>query len=204
MSRYTGPRIRILRRLGEVLPGLTWKQPKNRQNRPGQHGALPRRKVSEYKVRLDEKQKVRFNYGVSEKQLRRYFRMAKKSPGNTGLRLLQLLESRLDNVLYRVGVAPTIRAARQLVNHGHVLVDGRRCSISSRVLTSGEVVTLKPAAQKMALVQNSLAEPGRQVPPFLSFDAEKIELQFVQDPAREDVQLDVKENYIVEWYSRIA
>ena len=204
MSRYTGPRVRILRRLGEVLPGLTWKQPKNRQNRPGQHGAEPRRKVSEYKLRLEEKQKVRYNYGLTERQLRRYFRIAARMPGNTGLRLMQLLESRLDNVLYRVGIAPTIRAARQLVNHGHVLVDGRRCIIPSRILKRGEVVTLKERAQKMALVQNSLAEPGRQVPPFLSFDADKMAVTFQQEPAREDVQLDVKETLIVEWYSRIA
>jgi len=196
--------VRILRRLGEVLPGLTWKQPKNRQNRPGQHGAEPRRKVSEYKLRLEEKQKVRYNYGLTERQLRRYFRIAARMPGNTGLRLMQLLESRLDNVLYRVGIAPTIRAARQLVNHGHVLVDGRRCSIPSRILKRGEVVTLKERAQKMALVQNSLAEPGRQVPPFLSFDADKMAVTFQQEPAREDVQLDVKETLIVEWYSRIA
>lgn len=204
MSRYTGPRVRILRRLGEVLPGLTWKQPKHRQNRPGQHGALPRRKVSEYKLRLEEKQKVRYNYGLTERQLRRYFRVAAGSPGNTGLRLMQLLESRLDNVLYRVGIAPSIRAARQLVNHGHVMVNGKRCSISSRVLEPGEVVQLKERAAKLALVQNSLAEPGRQVPPFLAYDADKVAVTFVQNPAREDVQLDVKETLIVEWYSRIA
>lgn len=196
--------MRILRRLGEVLPGLTWKQPKNRQNRPGQHGALPRRKVSEYKLRLEEKQKVRFNYGLTERQLRRYFRTAARSPGNTGLRLLQLLESRLDNVLYRVGIAPTIRAARQLVNHGHVMVDGKRCGVASRVLTAGEVVTLKEHTQKLPLVVNSLAEPGRQVPAFLGYESEKMALTFLQDPAREDVQIDVKESLIVEWYSRIA
>lgn len=196
--------MRILRRLGEVLPGLTWKQPKHRQNRPGQHGALPRRKVSEYKLRLEEKQKVRYNYGLTEKQLRRLFRVAAGSPGNTGLRLMQLLESRLDNVLYRVGIAPSIRAARQLVNHGHVLVNGKRCSIASRMLTAGQTVTLKEKAQKLALVQNSLAEPGRQVPPFLAYDADTVTITFVQDPAREDVQLDVKETMIVEWYSRIA
>jgi small subunit ribosomal protein S4 len=196
--------VRILRRLGEVLPGLTWKQPKNRQNRPGQHGAQPRRKVSEYKLRLEEKQKVRFNYGLTERQLRRYFRTAARSPGNTGLRLMQLLESRLDNVLYRVGIAPTIRAARQLVNHGHVMVDGKRCSVASRVLSSGEVVTLKERAQKLPIVVNSLAEPGRQVPPFLTYDGDKMAVTFVQDPAREDVQIDVKETMIVEWYSRIA
>lgn len=204
MSRYTGPRIRILRRLGEMLPGLTWKQPKNRQSRPGMHGALPRRKISEYKLRLDEKQKVRFNYGLTERQLRRFFRTAARSPGNTGLRLLQLLESRLDNILYRVGIAPTIRAARQLVNHGHVMVDGKRCNISSRCLTSGEVVTLKERAQKLAIVANSLAEPGRQVPAFLGFDNNAMAVTFLQDPAREDVQIDVKETLIVEWYSRIA
>ncbi len=195
--------MRILRRLGQVLPGLTWKSPKNRQNRPGQHGALPRRKVSDYKLRLEEKQKVRFNYGLTERQLKRYFRVAAGSPGNTGTRLLQLLESRLDNILYRVGIAPTIRAARQLVNHGHVKVGGKRCSISSRVLSSGEVVSLREKAQKLPIVVNSLAEPGRQVPPFLTYDNEKMEVTFVQDPAREDVQIDVKETLIVEWYNRL-
>lgn len=205
MSRYTGPRLRILRRLGDVLPGLTWKHPKNRQNPPGQHGDSRRRiKVSDYKIRLEAKQKVRFNYGLTERQLRRTFQAAKKAKGNTGLRLLQMLESRLDNVLYRVGIAPTIRAARQLVAHGHVQVNGRKVDVASCQLRPGQRVTLKEKARGLALVQNSLAEPGRQAPAFLAFDSGKTEVTFVQPPAREDVQLDVQENLIVEWYSRLA
>ena len=128
MSRYRGPRLRITRRLGD-LPGLTRKAAK-RSNPPGQHGSA-RRKRSEYAIRLEEKQKLRFNYGISERQLVRYVKKARAMEGSTGSNLLKLLESRLDNVCFRLGFGPTIPGARQLVNHGHVIVNGKPLDIAS-------------------------------------------------------------------------
>ncbi len=128
MSRYRGPRLRVVRRLGD-LPGLTRKSAR-RSYPPGQHGQA-RKKRSEYATQLEEKQKLRFNYGISEKQLLRYVRKAKRAGGSSGQTLLKLLEMRLDNIVFRLGMAPTIPAARQLVNHGHVQVNGRVVSIAS-------------------------------------------------------------------------
>ena len=129
MSRYRGPRLRIVRRLGE-LPGLTSKTSKN-QSRPGQHGMAPR-KVSQYGIRLQEKQKIRFHYGITESQLIRYVRFARKLKGSTGEILLQLLEMRFDNVVFRLGFAPTMSAARQLIRHGHLRVNGKKATIPSK------------------------------------------------------------------------
>ena len=128
MSRYRGARVRIIRRL-DALPGLSRKTLR-RSYRPGQHGQRSR-KPSEYAIRLEEKQKLRFNYGLGEKQLLKYIQIAKKTKGSTGLVLLQLIEMRLDNILFRLGMAPTIPAARQLVNHGHICVNGKVVSIAS-------------------------------------------------------------------------
>ncbi len=128
MSRYRGPRLRIVRRLGD-LPGLTRKAAR-RSYPPGQHGQA-RRKRSEYAIRLEEKQKLRFNYGLSERQLVRYVKKARRMQGSTGTNLLQLMEMRLDNIIFRLGFAPTIPGARQLVNHGHITVNGRVVDIAS-------------------------------------------------------------------------
>src|SRR5918997_5477486 len=136
MSRYRGPRLRVVRRLGDV-PGLTRKTPR-RAYPPGQHGQA-RKKRSEYAIRLEEKQKLRFNYGITEKQLLRYVRKARRATGSTGQTLLQLLEMRLDNTVFRMGMAPTIPAARQLVNHGHVTVNNRVVSIASYACRAGDV-----------------------------------------------------------------
>ncbi|HEY9813587.1 MAG TPA: 30S ribosomal protein S4, partial [Candidatus Sericytochromatia bacterium] len=134
MSRYRGPRLRIVRRLGD-LPGLTRKTAR-RAYAPGQHGQN-RKKRSEYAIRLEEKQKLRFNYGITERQLLRYVRRARRASGSTGQVLLQLLEMRLDNTVFRMGMAPTIPAARQLVNHGHVTVNGRVVDIASYQCRAG-------------------------------------------------------------------
>ncbi|MEM9245565.1 MAG: 30S ribosomal protein S4, partial [Cyanobacteria bacterium P01_F01_bin.153] len=140
MARYRGPRLRVVRRLGE-LPGLSRKTPK-RAYPPGQHGQ-GRRKRSEYAIRLEEKQKLRFNYGVSERQMLRYVRKARRASGSTGTVLLQLLEMRLDNTIFRMGLAPTIPAARQLVSHGHILVNERRVNVPSYQCREGEVITVR-------------------------------------------------------------
>jgi len=157
MSRYRGAVLRITRRLGE-LPGLTRKTTK-RNSRPGQHGDQAR-KPSEYAIRLEEKQKLRFNYGVTEKQLLRYVRDARKIKGSTGEALLQLLEMRLDNIVFRLGMAPTIPAARQLVNHGHICVDGKRLSIPSYQCQAGETISVRTNPRSKQLVEAYLAFPG--------------------------------------------
>lgn len=203
MSRYTGPRVKILRRFGMVLPGLTRKTVAEGVNPPGEHGANHRRKVSEYREHLDEKQKVRLNYGLSERQLVIYMKAAIRSKIDTGLRLIQLLESRLDNFVFRAGFAPTIPAARQVVNHGHILVNGRKVDIASFQVRQGDVVTLRERSKKIQAIQDSLATPALARPSYIEFDAEKQVAKMINAPAMEDCSItDLKSNLIIEFYSR--
>jgi len=200
MSRYRGPRLRIVRRLGS-LPGLTRKDPK-RAYPPGQHGQA-RRKKSEYGTRLEEKQKLRFNYGVTEKQLLRYVKKARRSTGSTGLVLLQLLEMRLDNTVFRLGFAPTIPAARQLVNHGHILVNGRRVDIASYSCRPGDIVSVRDREGSKTLVRNNLDSPGlANVPNHLTLDKEKLSGTVTSIVEREWVALQINELLVIEYYSR--
>ncbi|MBD2103460.1 30S ribosomal protein S4 [Leptolyngbya sp. FACHB-261] len=202
MSRYRGPRLRVVRRLGD-LPGLTRKSAR-RSYPPGQHGQ-ERKKKSEYAVRLEEKQKLRFNYGVTEKQLLRYVRKARRVSGSTGLVLLQLLEMRLDNVIFRLGMAPTIPAARQLVNHGHITVNDRVVSIASYQCRAGEVIGVKNQDKSRAIVQTNLEFPGlANVPTHLDFDKAKLTARVTGVVEREWVALQINELLVVEYYSRIA
>lgn len=202
MSRYRGPRLRIVRRLGP-LPGLSRKDPK-RAYPPGQHGQN-RRKRSEYAIRLEEKQKLRYNYGVSEKQLLRYVKRARRVTGSTGLVLLQLLEMRLDNTVFRLGMAPTIPAARQLVNHGHITVNGRSVNIPSYSCRPGDVVTVRNRDHSREMVKANLQNPGlANLPSHLSFDKEKLEGIVTGVVEREWVALQVNELLVVEYYSRQA
>ena len=203
MSRYTGPRFKILRRFGIALPGLTRKTVAEGINPPGEHGAGHRRKASEYREHLDEKQKVRLNYGISERQLVNYMKAAINSKIDTGLRLIQLLEGRLDNVVFRAGYAPTIPAARQLVNHGHILVNGRKVDIASFQVRQGDLVSLTEKAKKMTVIQESVATPSLARPSYIEFDADKQTAKMINLPAREDVPItDLKDNLIIEYYSR--
>ena len=168
MSRYRGAVLRITRRLGE-LPGLTRKTTK-RNSRPGQHGDQPR-KPSEYAIRLEEKQKLKFNYGITEKQLLRYVKDARRIKGSTGEALLQLLEMRLDNIVFRLGMAPTIPAARQLVSHGHICIGGKRVSIPSYQCQAGESITIRPNGRSKQLIESYLSFPGlANIPSHLEFD----------------------------------
>lgn len=200
MSRYRGPRLRIVRRLGS-LPGLTRKDPK-RAYPPGQHGQA-RRKKSEYGTRLEEKQKLRFNYGVTEKQLLRYVKKARRSTGSTGLVLLQLLEMRLDNTVFRLGFAPTIPAARQLVNHGHILVNGRRVDIASYSCRPGDIVSVRDREGSKTLVRNNLDSPGlANIPNHLTLDKEKLSGTVTGIVEREWVALQINELLVIEYYSR--
>lgn len=202
MSRYRGPRLRVTRRLGE-LPGLTRKSAK-RQYPPGQHGQA-RKKRSEYAIRLEEKQKLRFNYGVSERQMLRYVRKARRAAGSTGQVLLQLLEMRLDNTVFRLGMAPTIPGARQLVNHGHITVNGRVVDIASYQCRPGDVVGVRDTSRSRQLVETNLQSPGLSyVPSHLEFDKNKLEAKVNSVVEREWVALNINELLVVEYYSRQA
>ncbi|MGG6269174.1 30S ribosomal protein S4 [Leptolyngbya sp. AN03gr2] len=202
MSRYRGPRLRITRRLGE-LPGLTRKSAR-RAYPPGQHGQA-RKKRSEYAVRLEEKQKLRFNYGVSEKQLLRYVRKARRAAGSTGQVLLQLLEMRLDNTVFRLGMAPTIPGARQLVNHGHVTVNGKVVDIASYNCRPGDVVAVRDRDRSRKLVEANLQYPGlSNLPSHLEFDKNKMTGKVNSVIDREWVALQINELLVVEYYSRQA
>lgn len=187
MSRYTGPRVKILRRFGMVLPGLTTKGiPEKKSYAPGEHGPNHRHKASEYREHLDEKQKVRLNYGLSERQFVNYMKAAIGSKIDTGLRLVQLLESRLDNVVFRAGFARTIPAARQIVNHGHILVNGRKVDIPSFQVRQGDVISLRERSKKIEAIQTSFANPTLQIPSYLTVDSEKQIATMNTLPARED------------------
>jgi small subunit ribosomal protein S4 len=202
MSRYRGPRLRITRRLGD-LPGLTRKSAR-RAYPPGQHGQN-RKKRSEYAIRLEEKQKLRFNYGLTEKQLLRYVRKARRVTGSTGQVLLQLLEMRLDNTVFRMGMAPTIPAARQLVNHGHVTVNGRPVNIASYQCRPGEEIAVRNREQSKKLVEANLQYPGlANLPNHLEFDKNKMQGKVNSVIEREWVALQVNELLVVEYYSRQA
>ncbi|ARV60419.1 30S ribosomal protein S4 [Nostocales cyanobacterium HT-58-2] len=202
MSRYRGPRLRIVRRLGD-LPGLTRKSAR-RAYPPGQHGQN-RKKRSEYAIRLEEKQKLRFNYGLTEKQLLRYVRKARRVTGSTGQVLLQLLEMRLDNTVFRMGMAPTIPAARQLVNHGHVTVNGRVVNIASYQCRPGEEIAVRNREQSRKLVESNLQYPGlANLPSHLEFDKNKMVGKVNSVIEREWVALQINELLVVEYYSRQA
>ncbi|BAY28507.1 30S ribosomal protein S4 [Tolypothrix tenuis PCC 7101] len=202
MSRYRGPRLRIVRRLGD-LPGLTRKSAR-RAYPPGQHGQN-RKKRSEYAVRLEEKQKLRLNYGLTEKQLLRYVRKARRVTGSTGQALLQLLEMRLDNTVFRLGLAPTIPAARQLVNHGHITVNGRVVNIASYQCRPGEEIAVRNKEASRKLAENNLQYPGlANLPSHLEFDKTKLVGKVNSVIEREWVALQVNELLVVEYYSRQA
>lgn len=200
MARYRGPRLRIVRRLGE-LPGLTRKSAR-RAYPPGQHGQN-RRKRSEYAIRLEEKQKLRFNYGVSEKQLIRYVRRARRATGSTGQTLLQLLEMRLDNTVFRLGMAGTIPGARQLVNHGHITVNGRTVNIPSYQCRPGDVIGVKDKDCSRQLVQANMEYPGlANLPSHLEFDKNTLVGKVNGVIEREWIAININELLVVEYYSR--
>lgn len=171
MSRYTGPRLKIMRALGVDLPGLGRKSMQERSQPPGQHGA---RKVSgrksEFGLQLMEKQKLRYNYGVTERQLRRVVLDAKRQKGVTGGKIVEFLERRLDNLVFRAGFAPTIPAARQLVSHGHIALNGRRVTIPSIRLRVGDAFGPTEAGRKLDLVRASLQEPALERPEWIALD----------------------------------
>ena len=200
MARYTGAKLRITRRLGD-LPGLTSKKG-NSNTRPGQHGAN-QKKLTQYAIRLEEKQKIRFNYGLSEKQLMNYIKQAKKIKGTTGTILLQLLEMRLDNLVFRLGLAPTIAAARQLVSHGHVTVNQTSVSIPSYQCQPGDILSVKDSSASKQMITKNLESPAlSNIPQNLDFDKKNLSSKILGVIDREWIALKLNELFVIEFYSR--
>ncbi len=228
MVKNIGPKLKIIRRLG-LLPGLTRKIVKNRLKSPGQHGRplmTKSRRSSlsdDYKERLIEKQKLRFNYGITEKQLQSYYKASKKEKGSTGVNLLQLLESRLDCLIFRLGFAPTIPSARQLINHGHILVNGKLVTIPSFICSKTDILSSKDNDRAKKLIKENLEKEEERrkliekrmrkinlktlrfknlLPKHLSLDINSLSGQYSKVIRRNDILVKVKDLKVVEYYSR--
>lgn len=200
MSKYTGPVYRKSRRLGfSTLE--TGQELAKRPYAPGQHGNGRRKKLSNYGVQLQEKQKVRFMYGLSEKQFKKVFVQAGKLKGVHGEDFLKLLESRLDNLVYRLGFAPTRRAARQIVNHGHITVNGKKVNIPSYTCKPGDVISVKESSKEHPIIKSTLENKNNRVE-FVTYDENKMEGTFVRLPERSELNQDINESLIVEYYNR--
>jgi len=199
MSRFTGSDWKVSRRL-KYSVSETGKELLKRNYAPGQHGKR-RTKISEYGVQLQEKQKVRFTYGMSEKQFKKVFVFASKLQGKQGDNFLKLLESRLDNLVYRSGFASTRRQARQLVNHGHITVDGKKLDIPSYLVKPGQKISVKETSRSLTIVQEALDSLVTRKE-YVFFDGNTMEATIVRYPEREDFLEEIKENLIVEFYNR--
>ncbi|MDO4789877.1 MAG: 30S ribosomal protein S4 [Porphyromonas sp.] len=199
MARYTGPKARIARKFGEPIFGSV----KSKKNYPpGQHGNSRRRKTSEYGIQLREKQKAKYTYGVLERQFRNLFDKASRSKGVKGEVLLQLLEQRLDNIVYRLGIAKTRAAARQLVNHRHIVVDGKVVDIPSYSVKQGQVIGVREKSKSLEVIVDSLASSGGSKYPWLEWDKASYSGKLLSIPTREDIPENIKEQLIVELYSK--
>lgn len=201
MARYTGPKSKIARKFGEPIFGAD-KVLSKKNYAPGQHGNNKRRKSSEYGIMLAEKQKAKYTYGVLERQFRNLFSKAERKEGITGVVLLQLLEGRLDNVVYRLGIAPTRAAARQLVSHRHIVVNGKVVNIPSYAVKTGDVVGVRERSKSLEVIENSLAGFNHAKYSWLEWDEAQKVGKFMSVPAREDIPENIKEQLIVELYSK--
>ena len=200
MSRYTGPAYKKSRRLGfSTLEN--GKELAKRPYAPGIHGTSRRKKISEYGIQLQEKQKVRFMYGLNEKQFRRTFDKASKMKGIAGENFLKLLESRLDNLVFRMGLATTRRAARQVVNHGHILVNGNKVDIPSYICKPGDVISVKENSMEHKAILNAL-EQNIKTLAFVEFDKKKLTGTYLRLPERNELNAEINESLIVEFYNR--
>ena len=200
MARYLGPTYKKSRRFGfSILEN--GKELAKKPYAPGQHGQDRRKKLSNYGVQLQEKQKVKFMYGLSEKQMEKTFEKAVKMKGVNGENLLKLLESRLDNLVYRIGFATTRKGARQLVNHGHVTVNGKRVDIPSYQVKPGDIISLMENDKEMAIVKSSLEALHNRVE-YISYDDKKMEGTYVRLPERSELNADIDEALIIEYYNR--
>jgi small subunit ribosomal protein S4 len=198
MGRYTGPKVRLSRRVGVPIADIPKHTGKEDLSLPGMHGYRGRRNT-EYGVRLMEKQKLRYHYGVMEKQFRRYMDIAKRSKENTGSAMMKLLETRLDNVLRRLGVGRTIWQTRQIVNHGHVIVDGVKTDIASYIVKPGQTISFKEKAHKV-LRDNMEQNAGHNVPGWLEWNPAQLTAKINALPVPEDVPFEVNMNLIIEFY----
>ena len=201
MSRYTGPRLRLARALGIDLPGLTRKSIERRPYPPGQHGQSRRKKSSEYKQRLQEKQKLRFNYGLSEAQFSNLMKLAGRLAANPAEKLVELLERRLDNVVFRAGFGRTIPAARQLVGHRHILVDGKVVDRPGYRVRDGQVISLSQRSRTVDTILASRLDPGAQTPKWLDLDVENFAAKVSSAPDHESLLVPVDLRLIVEYYA---
>jgi small subunit ribosomal protein S4 len=201
MARYTGPRTKRSRRVRQLLDENKAKYYDRRPYPPGQHGR-GRIRESQYQIQLIEKQKLKFMYGVLEKQFRKYYKNAAKASGITGTNLLVILETRLDNVVYRSGMASTRPQARQLVNHGHFLVNGKKVDIPSYEVRPGEVVTIKERSKQILPIQHAIDTVGRTVPVWMVVDTKERSITIDALPSREQIDTEIKEQLIVELYSK--
>ena len=200
MARYTGPSWKLSRRLGfSVLEN--GKELQKRPYAPGQHGKGRRVKLSEYGLQLQEKQKVRHMYGVGEKQFRKTFDKAKKIAPIHGHGFLFLLESRLDNIVYRMGLANSRRGARQLVNHGHIMVDGKKVDIPSFIVKPGQTVSVREKSRNHSAIKEAL-ENRVHIPEYVTFDEGKMEGTYVRLPERNELNQEINESLIVEFYNK--
>jgi small subunit ribosomal protein S4 len=204
MSRYRGPKLKISRRLG-ALPGLTTKK-STKINRPGKDGATnadTSKKLTEYGVRLEEKQKLKFNYGLTENQLYRYVKEARRRQGVTGLILLQLLEMRLDTICFTLGFAKSIAQARQLVNHGHITINKKVVNIPSFQCRLNDIIGIKDKTSSKTLVENNIKNNQvNEIPAHLKFDNSKLEAVVLDYCDRDDISLKLDELLVIEYYSR--
>ena len=201
MARYTGPKSRIARRFGEAIFGPD-KVLSKRNFPPGQHGNNRRKKTSEYGVMLAEKQKAKYTYGVLEKQFRNMFEKAARTSGITGEILLQNLECRLDNVVYRLGIAPTRAAARQLVGHKHIIVDGEVVNIPSYAVKPGQITGVREKSKSLEVIANALAGFNHSKYPWIEWDENTKSGKLLHKPERADIPENIKEQLIVESYSK--
>ena len=201
MARYTGPKSKIARKFGEAIFGED-KVLAKKNYAPGQHGVNKRRKSSEYGNQLREKQKAKYTYGVLERQFRNLFDKAERTKGVTGEILLQLLEARLDNIVYRLGIAPTRAAARQLVLHRHICVDGAVVNIPSYSVKPGQIITVREKAKSLEVIADALAGFNHSIYPWLEWDESIKGGKLLHHPQREDIPENIKEQSIVELYSK--
>ncbi len=200
MARYTGPRTKIARKFGEPIFGPD-KDFEKRNYPPGQHGlASKRKKKSEYGIQLREKQKVKYTYGLLERQFRNFYDKASRMKGQKGENLIMLLESRLDNIVYRMGVAPTRAAARQLVNHAHITLNGRVCNIPSAIVKPGDEVAVRERSKSLEVIVASVASAVKY--PWIEFDSKTLTGKYLNLPVREEIPETINEQLIVELYSK--
>ena len=201
MARYTGPRVRISRKFGEPILGDN-KALQKKNYPPGMHGKTKKRKVSEYATQLAEKQKAKYIYGLLERQFAKLFDKATRKKGVTGEVLLQLLEARLDNTVYRLGIAPTRRAARQLVSHKHITVNGEIVNVPSFSLKAGDIVGVRERSKSLESITNSLSIQGAKKYHWLEWDNSEYAGKLIHVPLRQDIPENINEQLIVELYSK--